>query len=112
MARRLAAVRSRLRRPLTLAEKILFGHLDDPEGQDLTPGRSYMLLRPDRVAMQDATAQMAMLQFMQAGSRWRRTARSTSSSAPPAPATGSASGSREPGSSIRWCWSTTPSREG
>jgi aconitate hydratase len=67
MARRLAAVRSRLRRPLTLAEKILFGHLDDPEGQDLTPGRSYMLLRPDRVAMQDATAQMAMLQFMQAG---------------------------------------------
>ncbi len=63
----LAIVRKRLGRPLTFAEKILLGHLDDPKGQDLVAGESYLLLRPDRVAMQDATAQMAMLQFMQAG---------------------------------------------
>jgi aconitate hydratase len=63
----LAVVRKRLGRPLTFAEKILFGHLDDAKGQDLVAGESYLLLRPDRVAMQDATAQMAMLQFMQAG---------------------------------------------
>ncbi len=67
MARRLAVVRRRLNRPLTLTEKIFLGHLNDPENQDLEPGRSYLMLRPDRVAMQDATAQMALLQFMQAG---------------------------------------------
>jgi len=67
MERRLAVVRRRLNRPLTLAEKILLGHLNDPEHQDLEPGHSYLMLRPDRVAMQDATAQMAILQFMQAG---------------------------------------------
>jgi aconitate hydratase len=60
-------VRERLDRPLTYAEKILLGHLDDPRNQELRPGDSYLLLRPDRVAMQDATAQMALLQFMQAG---------------------------------------------
>jgi aconitate hydratase len=63
----LAIVRARLGRPLTLAEKIVFGHLDDPNGQDLTRGASYLQLRPDRVAMQDATAQMALLQFAQSG---------------------------------------------
>ncbi len=63
----LAIVRERLGRPLTLAEKVLFGHLDDPKGQELAPGKAYLMLRPDRVAMQDATAQMALLQFMQAG---------------------------------------------
>src|SRR5262245_49942155 len=67
MERRLTIVRRRLGRPLTLSEKILLGHLNDPEHQDLEPGRSYLMLRPDRVAMQDATAQMAILQFMQAG---------------------------------------------
>ncbi|MBI4574952.1 MAG: aconitate hydratase, partial [Planctomycetes bacterium] len=67
MEQRLEAVRRRLGRPLTLSEKVLFGHLDDPEGQDLDPGRAYLLLRPDRVAMQDATAQMALLQFGLAG---------------------------------------------
>jgi aconitate hydratase A / 2-methylisocitrate dehydratase len=65
--RRLDVVRRRLNRPLTLTEKIFLGHLNDPEHQDLEPGRSYLMLRPDRVAMQDATAQMAILQFMQAG---------------------------------------------
>ena len=63
----LAAVRERLDRPMTLAEKILLGHLDNPAHQELVPGKSYLQLRPDRVIMQDATAQMAMLQFMSAG---------------------------------------------
>jgi len=63
----LAIVRERLRRPLTLSEKILYGHLDDPRGQDIERGVSYLRLRPDRVACQDATAQMALLQFMSAG---------------------------------------------
>ncbi|CAE6449785.1 unnamed protein product [Rhizoctonia solani] len=63
----LAVVRQRLNRPLTLSEKILYGHLDDPANQDITRGVSYLKLRPDRVACQDATAQMALLQFMSAG---------------------------------------------
>ncbi|MHB8670491.1 MAG: aconitate hydratase [Acidimicrobiales bacterium] len=64
---RLEIGRRRLGRPLTLAEKILINHLDDPEGQGLERARSYAEIRPDRVAMQDATAQMALLQFMTAG---------------------------------------------
>lgn len=60
-------IRKKLDRPMTLAEKVLFGHLTDPENQDLTRGESFLLLNPDRVAMQDATAQMALLQFMLAG---------------------------------------------
>ncbi|XP_029292895.1 aconitate hydratase, mitochondrial-like [Cottoperca gobio] len=60
-------VRRRLSRPLTLSEKIVYGHLDDPAGQDIARGRTYLRLRPDRVAMQDATAQMAMLQFISSG---------------------------------------------
>ncbi len=64
---RIAIARRRLDRPLTLVEKILFAHLDDPEGQDVVRGDSYAYFRPDRVAMQDATAQMAVLQFMLAG---------------------------------------------
>ncbi len=64
---RLAVVRERLGRPLTLAEKVLFGHLADPQGQVFARGEATLALRPDRVAMQDATAQMAILQFMQAG---------------------------------------------
>ncbi len=59
--------RERLGRPLSLAEKILINHLTDPEGQDLERGVSYNDFHPDRVAMQDATAQMALLQFMTAG---------------------------------------------
>lgn len=45
----------------------MYGHLDDPAGQDIERGRTYLRLRPDRVAMQDATAQMAMLQFISSG---------------------------------------------
>jgi aconitate hydratase len=63
----LQVIRGRLDRPLTHAEKILLGHLADPAGQELEAGSSYLELRPDRIAMQDATAQMALLQFMQAG---------------------------------------------
>uniref|UniRef100_A0A914XEA5 Aconitase/3-isopropylmalate dehydratase large subunit alpha/beta/alpha domain-containing protein n=1 Tax=Plectus sambesii TaxID=2011161 RepID=A0A914XEA5_9BILA len=60
-------VKKRLNRPLTLSEKILYGHLDQPETQEIKRGTSYLRLRPDRVAMQDATAQMAMLQFISSG---------------------------------------------
>jgi aconitate hydratase len=67
MDARHAVARRRLGRPLTLAEKVLFAHLVDAEGQDFERGRSYLNLNPDRVALQDATAQMAILQFMLAG---------------------------------------------
>ncbi|KAI0083128.1 aconitate hydratase [Irpex rosettiformis] len=63
----LAIIRKRLGRPLTLSEKILYGHLDDAVNQDIERGTSYLKLRPDRVACQDATAQMAIMQFMSAG---------------------------------------------
>lgn len=66
-AEKIEIIRKRLNRPLTLAEKILYGHLDDPQNQEIERGKSFLLLRPDRVAMQDATAQMALLQFMLAG---------------------------------------------
>jgi aconitate hydratase A / 2-methylisocitrate dehydratase len=59
--------RRRLGRPLTLTEKILVNHLVDPAGQEMQRGVSYADFNPDRVAMQDATAQMALLQFMTAG---------------------------------------------
>jgi aconitate hydratase len=64
---RLQAIRARLGRRLTLAEKILFAHLDAPESAELKRGASFLLLRPDRVALQDATAQMALLQFISSG---------------------------------------------
>ena len=61
-------VRKVIDRPLTLAEKILYTHLHQSETlQEFTRGASYVNFAPDRVAMQDATAQMALLQFMQAG---------------------------------------------
>lgn len=57
-----------LKRPLTLAEKILFAHLhSDSPLQEYKRGKDYVFFAPDRVAMQDATAQMALLQFMTAG---------------------------------------------
>jgi len=67
LVKNLEVVRARLNRPLTLSEKVLYSHLDDPAGQDIVRGESYLRLRPDRVAMQDATAQMAMLQFISSG---------------------------------------------
>ncbi len=67
LATNVAIGRERLGRPLTFAEKVLINHLRDPRTQELERGRSYADLDPDRVAMQDATAQMALLQFMTAG---------------------------------------------
>ena len=64
-ARNLEAVRRRLGRPLSLADKLLLGHLDDPAGQDLAQGESQLALRPDRVALQDVLGQTVMLNFMQ-----------------------------------------------
>lgn len=67
---RVEAAKKLLKKPLTLSEKILYAHLDeDVATQEYQRGVSYVDFRPDRVAMQDATAQMALLQFMQAGKR-------------------------------------------
>ena len=65
MERNLGIVRRRLDRPLTLADKVLLAHLDDPERQDMEPGKSHLMLRPDRVALQDVLGQTVMLSFMQ-----------------------------------------------
>lgn len=68
MEQRVEAARKIVGRPLTLAEKILYSHLwEGTPTQSYERGKSYVDFAPDRVAMQDATAQMALLQFMQAG---------------------------------------------
>lgn len=67
LAKNVALGRKRLGRNLTLTEKILINHLTKPAKQELERSRSYADFNPDRVAMQDATAQMALLQFMTAG---------------------------------------------
>tara|TARA_R110001599_G_scaffold170952_1_gene361341 strand:- start:5074 stop:7341 length:2268 start_codon:yes stop_codon:yes gene_type:complete len=65
---RIAAARKAVGKPLTLSEKILYSHLWDGDATStFERGKSYVDFAPDRVAMQDATAQMALLQFMQAG---------------------------------------------
>ncbi len=65
---RVEAAKKLLGRPMSLAEKILYAHLDEGKAsQTFARGEAYVDFRPDRVAMQDATAQMALLQFMQAG---------------------------------------------
>lgn len=67
-AEKIGHVRGVLQRPLTLAEKILYAHLySEKEVKNYKRGEDYVDFRPDRVAMQDATAQMALLQFMNAG---------------------------------------------
>jgi len=136
MARNLAVVRHRLGKPLTLADKILLGHLDDPEHQELKPGQSYLLVRPDRVVFQDVLGQTGLLQFMQTrrdkvavpatihcdhliqarvegASDLRESLaenkKSTTFYAPRRPNTGWGSGGRAPASSTRSCWSNTPS---
>lgn len=66
--KKIGRVRAVLQRPLTLAEKILYTHLyDDAQLKNYERGEDYVNFRPDRVAMQDATAQMALLQFINAG---------------------------------------------
>jgi len=65
---RVDAVKKVLQRPLTAAEKVLYSHCYDPQiEEEFSRGESYVEFSPDRVAMQDATAQMALLQFMMAG---------------------------------------------
>lgn len=68
MQKNLEVVKEHRKHPLTLGEKIVYSHLDVPEesGQ-IVRGGTYLKLRPDRVAMQDATAQMAVLQFISSG---------------------------------------------
>ena len=60
MERNLTIIRRRLGKPLTLADKVLLGHLDDPENQEIEPGKSYLFLHPDRVILQDVLGQTAM----------------------------------------------------
>ena len=137
MRRNLAVARPRLRRPLTLADKVLLGHLDDPADAGLgARRRAILMLRPDRVVFQDVLGQSGMLQFMQtrrqrvavpttihcdhliqarvegaAGSaRVARGehARSTTSCVRPRRNSAWASGSPAPESSTRSCWRTTP----
>src|SRR5262245_21511675 len=69
MPGKLDEARRRFGRPLTLAEKILVAHADDFHRQEWRRGRAQLRLRVDRVALQDATGQMALLQFMQAGKK-------------------------------------------
>ena len=67
-AAKIGRIREKLARPLTYAEKILYTHLyDDADLRSVKRGEDYVNFRPNRVAMQDATAQMALLQFMNAG---------------------------------------------
>jgi aconitate hydratase A / 2-methylisocitrate dehydratase len=66
---KLSKIRNVLNRPLTYAEKVLYTHLWDDITKELKGGKDYSELAPDRVAMQDATAQMALLQFMSAGKK-------------------------------------------
>jgi aconitate hydratase len=68
LAEKISEIRQTIGRPLTLSEKILYSHLFDKEGKgSFKRGLDYVDFAPDRVAMQDATAQMALLQFMMAG---------------------------------------------
>lgn len=67
LANRISAARSVLQRPLTLAEKVLYSHMTEMPTTPHERGKAYVDFNPDRVAMQDATAQMALLQFMSAG---------------------------------------------
>ncbi|MER3425425.1 MAG: aconitate hydratase, partial [Nitrospiraceae bacterium] len=69
MPEKLAKARKKIGRALTLTEKILVAHTDNLDTQVWERGKAMLALRPDRVAMQDATAQMAILQFMQAGKK-------------------------------------------
>ena len=116
---RVEAARKQLGRPLTLAEKIIYSHLiDGAENRTYERGKDFAEFHPDRVAMQDATAQMALLQFTTAGKARVAVPSSvhcdhlkfTISSSPCLPSTALTAGSRVQASSTRWCSKTTPSR--
>ncbi|KAL4923709.1 uncharacterized protein BDV17DRAFT_285236 [Aspergillus undulatus] len=64
---KIRTLRERLKRPLTYSEKVLYSHLDDEFDQDIVRGKTQLRIRPVRIACQDATAQMALIQFMSAG---------------------------------------------
>ncbi len=67
-AQKVNMIRSKVGRPLTYAEKVLFSHASsDVDNYDYSRGTDYATFQPNRVCMQDATAQMAILQFMNAG---------------------------------------------
>ena len=114
---KIGRIRTVLQRPLTLAEKILYAHLyDERNVKNYKRGEDYVNFRPDRVAMQDATAQMALLQFMNSG-RNEAAVPSTVHCEPTRksivffgmslPVTASAFGSPEQASFIRSYWKTT-----
>ncbi|MFY9300045.1 MAG: aconitate hydratase [Candidatus Nitrosotenuis sp.] len=67
MADNISKFRNVVKRPLTLSEKILIGHLAEMDEKEPERGKSYVFLKPDRVALQDVTGQTVMLEFMQAG---------------------------------------------
>ncbi len=67
LSQNLELIRGKVNKPLTLTEKILYSHLSAPMSHPFTRGKDYVNFNPDRVILQDATAQMAILQFMQAG---------------------------------------------
>jgi len=68
LAQNYEQVRKMYDKPLTYAQKVVYSHLDDlSDVKSIVPGNSYLKLRPDHVAMQDATAQMAVLQFISSG---------------------------------------------
>ena len=70
MEERITAARGILNKPMTFSEKILYSHLWDGKAKEVFGrGKSYVDFAPDRIACQDATAQMALLQFMQAGKK-------------------------------------------
>ncbi len=67
LEKNISKFRNAVKRPLTLSEKILIGHMADMDGKEPERGKSYIFLKPDRVALQDVTGQTVMLEFMQAG---------------------------------------------
>jgi aconitate hydratase len=67
LEKNISKFRNVVNRPLTLSEKILVGHLAEFDGKESVRGKSYVFLKPDRVALQDVTGQTVMLEFMQAG---------------------------------------------
>ena len=73
MAQKMDAIRKTLGHPLTLTEKILYSHLATPLNRPFARGTNTLALKPDCVCMQDATAQMAILQFMSTGIKKART---------------------------------------
>jgi len=69
LTKKIQKTKQLLNRPLTLSEKILYSHLSNNLTDNFQRGVDYAEFNPDRVAMQDATAQMALLQFMMAGKK-------------------------------------------